>query len=53
VKKESRLLGFAYDFGVTVVLNAVVMFLASTLMRGIHPLEIFKMPYFPGGECLS
>ena len=42
---EARLLGFSYDFGVTVIhhQNADAMVLASACMRGIHPLIIFKM----------
>ena len=36
---EARLLGFSYDFGVTVIRhqNANAMVLAAPLMRGIHP----------------
>ena len=42
---EAQFLGFSYDFGVTVIRhqNADAMALASALMRGIHPLIIFKM----------
>jgi hypothetical protein len=40
-----------HDFGVTVIrhLNADAMVLASALMRGIHPLIIFKMADVQGG----
>ena len=45
IRTEARLLGFSYDFGVTVIRhkNAEAMVLASALMRDIHPLIIFKM----------
>ena len=51
---EARLLGFSYDFGVTVIRhqNADAMVLASALMKGIHPLLIFKMVDVQG-ECPS
>ena len=53
---EARLLGFSYDFGVTVIRhqNTDAMVLASALMRGIHPLMIFKIADVQGGgECFS
>ena len=37
---------------VTVATMSPCMFLASALMRGIHPLKIFKMADVQGGECL-
>ena len=52
---EGRLLGFSYDFGVTVIRhqNADAMILASARMRGIHPLIIFKMAGVQGGMPLK
>jgi hypothetical protein len=51
---EGWLLGFDYDFGITIATcNAVAMVLVSVLMSGIHPLKMFKMSDVQGGECLS
>jgi hypothetical protein len=48
---DAPLLGFSYDFAVTAIRlrNADPMVLASALMRGIHPLIIFKMGDVQGG----
>jgi hypothetical protein len=57
VYTEARLLGFSYDFGLTVIRhqNADTMVLASALMRGIPipPLDVRHFEYYQGGECLS
>jgi hypothetical protein len=51
-KTEARLLGFSYDFGVTVIRhqNADAMVLASALMRGIHSPDNIENGRCPGGE---
>jgi hypothetical protein len=33
--------------------NALAMFQASMLMRGIHPLKVDHIEYFQGGDWLS
>jgi hypothetical protein len=50
---EARLLGFSYDFGVTVIRhqNADAMVLASALMRGIHPPDNIQNGGRPGGNA--
>ena len=50
---EARLLGFSYDFGITVIRHqkADTMVIARALMRGIHPLIIFKMADVQGGNA--
>ena len=52
---DARLLGFSYDFGVTVIRhqNTDAMILASALMRGIHPLIILKIADIQGGGNAS
>ena len=53
MKTEARLLGFSYDFGVTVIRhqNADAMVLASALMRGcIHSPDNIENGRCPGGE---
>jgi hypothetical protein len=52
---DARLLGFSYDFGVTVIRhqNTDAMILASALMRGIHPLMILKIADIQGGGNAS
>jgi hypothetical protein len=52
---EAWLLGFSYDFGVTIIChqNADAMVLASALMRGIQPPDNIQNGRCPGGECLS
>jgi hypothetical protein len=50
---EEQLLGFSYDFGITVIFiikNADAMVLPSALMRGTHPPDIQNSVQ---GECLS
>ena len=49
---EARLLGFSYDFGVTVIhhQNADAMVLASACMRGIHPPDNIQNGGCPGQE---
>lgn len=49
---EGLLLGFSYyDFGVTVAMLSPCS-LPVRLREALHPLEIFKMVNFQGGECL-
>jgi hypothetical protein len=51
-KTEARLLGFSYDFGVTVIRhqNADAMVLASALIRGcIHSPDNIENGRCPGG----
>jgi hypothetical protein len=52
---EGRLLGFSYDFGVTVIRrqNADAMILASARMRGIHPPDNIQNGRRPGGMPLK
>jgi hypothetical protein len=47
---EARLLGFSYDFGVTVIRhqNADAMFIVSALMRGTHPPDNIQNGGRPG-----
>jgi hypothetical protein len=47
-------LGFSYDFGVTIIRhqNDDTIVLASALIRGIHPLIIFKLVDIQGGTFL-
>ena len=41
------------SFGMIRHQNALVMFLASVLMRGTHPLNVRHFEYFHWDECLS
>jgi hypothetical protein len=52
---EAQLLGFSYDFDVTVIRhqNTDAMVLASVLMRGIHPPDNIQNGRRPVGNCLS